>query len=260
MGDWPVLSHTRFAQDDVTPSTYRVVMSASGSPDTKGAYTQLVASAPFDIGGLILSFQFNNNSSQLIDIAIGGAGSEQIVVPNLLVAGFGGSGSHFIAQKFVPIVIRKGSRIAARFAGNAGNAFFNVKTLMMQLGGFALLQPPQKWQDWGTVTSGSKGTVLTGGSAHVKGSYAELIAATGLTSRWVIVNYGGGSVTDIATDIAIGAAGSEQIIFPNLYTTNETAAPYLLLPWYVRKGSRVAARCATAGAAQTVQLQILGGT
>lgn len=262
MGDWPILQHTKFAQDDVSPGTYKVVLSASGSADTKSSYTQLVASAPFDVGGLILCCQINNNSSQLLDIAVGGAGSEVIVVPNLLVAGSGGSGVHFIAQKFVPIFIRKGSRIAVRFAGSGASAFFNLKTLLMQLGGFALLQPPQKYEDWGTVVSGSKGTVITTNTTgNVKGSYAQLIAATGLTSRWVIMSYGIGSVADLATDIAIGAAGSEQIIFPNWYTTNETAAPYLLLPWYVRKGSRIAARAAqgSAGAA-TVGLQILGGT
>lgn len=259
MADWPVLSHTKFANDDVSPSTYGVNVNSPGSAHTKGTYTTIVASAPFDVGGLLIQAQINTNSRQFADVAIGAAASEVVVVPNVPFMNGGGSGAHSILQKFIPVSIRKGSRISMRQQGQAASPLLKIKMQMLNLGGFAGLQPPQKWEDWGSVLGTTSLTTLTGGAAHTKGAYSQLVALTGLTSRWVIINVGIGTVDDIAVDVAIGAGGSEVVIVPNMYCTNEVIIPYVLLPWSIKRGTRVAGRCAAAGGASTIGLQLLGG-
>ena len=260
MGDWPVLSHTKFSNDDVSPGTYNTVINSPGSANVKGTYTQLVAATPFDVGGLLIQAQIATNTRQLADIAIGGAGSEVVAVPNVPFMNQGGSGVHSIMQKFIPLFVRKGERIAMRQQGFGASPYLHVKLQMLQLGGFAGLQPPQKWEDWGTVLATTDVTRPTGSATpNVKGSYSQLIAATGLTARWIILNLGLGTVDDIAMDIAVGGAGSEQVVIPSLYGTNEVIIPYLLLPWNVPKGTRVAARVAAAGGASAMGIQILAG-
>src|SRR3972149_8806178 len=95
MGDWPVLSHTKFASDDVSPSTYYTSIPRPATQNTKGAYVEFVASTPFEVAGLILEFQNTpwNLSfvNTLVDIAIGAAASEQVVVPDLWIGHISGS-------------------------------------------------------------------------------------------------------------------------------------------------------------------------
>ncbi len=259
MGDWPVLSHTLFSNDDVSPGTYKTALNSPVSANTKGSYTQVVASAPFDVAGILLQAQFNTNTRQFVDIAVGAVASEVVVVPNIPVMNQGGAGTHSIAQKFIPIFIRKGSRISARQQGASGGPFMALKFQLLATGGFPNLQSPSLWEDWGSVLGTTSLTTLTGGAVNTKGAYAQLIAATGLTSRWVMINLGIGTVDDIATDVAVGGAGSEVVVIPNMYSTNEIIVPYVLLPWSVRQGQRVAARCAAVGGASTIGIQILGG-
>jgi len=260
MADWPVLSQTKFGQDDITFNPYVTTLTPNAATHTKSVYTQIVAATAFDVAGILFNSQLSAGASnQLLDIAIGAAASEQIIVPNVLVS-VGGGGGRGTPQKFIPIFIRKGSRIAFRFQSNIGSQFFKVKVLLLSAGGFAGFQPPNKWEGWGVNLATSAGVAVTAsGSANTKGAYAELIAATGLTSRWVILGIGIGTVADMAVDIAIGAGGSEVIVLPNFNLTNENVAPYLVLPWTIPKGTRLAARCAASSGGASIQVHMLGG-
>jgi hypothetical protein len=259
VGSWPVLSQTRFANDDVVPSTYNVVVSSPGAANTKGSYSQIVAAAPFDVGGLLLQGQINTNSRQFMDIALGLAAAEVVVVPNVPMMNQGGSGAHSIMQKFIPLFVPKGTRIAVRQQGSGGSPYLHLKVQLLHLGGFANIEPPTRWEDWGSVLASTDVTRPTGGAAHTKGAYSQLVAATALPTRWVILSVGLGTVDDIAMDVAIGGLGSEVVVIPNMYCTNEVIIPYLLLPWTIPKGSRLAARVAAAGGASSMGIQILGG-
>jgi len=266
MGDWPVLSHTKFASDDVSPSTYYTSIPRPATQNTKGAYVEFVASTPFEVAGLILEFQNTpwNLSfvNTLVDIAIGAAASEQVVVPDLWIGHI--SGSPMPHYRVVPICIRKGVRIAVRYQTpeGAGSATFRLKMQLLQAGGFAAAQPPTKYEAWGEDATASRGTALTSGAVNTKGSYVALVAATAFTTRWVIITMGNGTAgASFATDVAIGGAGSEQVVIPNLFTdhSNPSALASWLLPWSIPKGTRVSARCASTAGTVTQYVHILGG-
>jgi len=245
----------RFQDEDMlTASSTGTALSNSGSANTKGSYTQLVASTPYDAQGLLVCLTTNAvaaGQSYLIDIAIGGAGSEQVIIPNILVDPSGATGELGIAAYF-PIPIPAGSRIAARQQNSTTTGALRVGVVLMA-GGFFGMPLGGRCSDLGTDTSTSGGALIDPGtSANTKGSYTQLVAATahdikllGLaitdnkdTSR---------SSTTWLVDLAIGGAGSEQVVIPNLLVSSVSSrnmrpawiGPF---PFSIPSGSRVAVR------------------
>lgn len=108
--------------------------------------------------------------------------------------------------------------------------------------------------------------LTSGGSAHTKGSYVELVSALGFTATAVqIVVVRTSSSQVVLLDLAIGAAGAETVVVPNLITDNwaggasastHHGAAHWTLPLAVPSGSRVAARCATSSASQSVWVAV----
>lgn len=140
---------------------------AAGSANTKGSWTQIIASAPFEVFGIAV--QVTNNSSAggerhgLWDIGIGAASSEQVIASNI---GFGAATVNIPTQPtpqeiFLPIRIPKGSRIAMRAQNSTASQTSNV--LMTLYGGYT--EPP--WRVFagadciGADTATSKLTALT---------------------------------------------------------------------------------------------------
>jgi hypothetical protein len=90
--------------------------------NTFGAWTQIVASAAKEYAGLFMlwddSTQNGNQISFVYDVGIGASGSEIAVLPKLRISG--GSLGAGACGVFHPIRIPSGSRLAARYEGNAG--------------------------------------------------------------------------------------------------------------------------------------------
>lgn len=110
-----------------TPTTI-----TTGLANTKGSYSQLVASSAKDYIGFVLCVDNAANSgmpafSFLIDIAIGGAGSEQAIVPNFY---FDPSGMDDVTLAFYfPINIPSGTRIAARAQASGASKTLGISLL-----------------------------------------------------------------------------------------------------------------------------------
>lgn len=94
-----------------------------GTANTKGVYSQLVASTFGDIGGIFATFDQQNTASgtaslayYLIDIAVGASGSETVIVPNIPMSVFiGGTITQFGGYlPYIPVQIPAGSRISVR--------------------------------------------------------------------------------------------------------------------------------------------------
>lgn len=97
-----------------------VAVNAGASANTKGAWAEITSSTADFIKGLLVQIDENANTilttgQFLIDIGIGGAGSEVVIIPNIPAATH--STDDFIAYShtdFYPIEIPPGTRIAAR--------------------------------------------------------------------------------------------------------------------------------------------------
>lgn len=99
-----------------------------------------------------------------------------------------------------------------------------------------------------TPTVNAAGTTITAhASINTKGSYTELFSATTYDSYgfWLATNNSSANATDTSMllDIAIGAAASEVVIFPNYLCGYRTGiGGMIFVPLFIPKGSRVSAR------------------
>lgn len=112
-------------------------------------------------------------------------------------------------------------------------------------------------------------TVTPSASAHTKGSYAELVAATSYDAVgfWLTVDmapHSAGGNSYLLT-LAIGGAGSEQPIVDNIFFTNVLASGsgrpvplQVYVPLAVPAGSRIAAsiQCETASNTATAKVSV----
>ncbi len=103
----------------------------SGLANAKGAYSQIVVSTARDYAGIMVGVdtdQADRTDVYLIDIAIGPGGSEQVIIPNLVLKSVGGSLGPAPCPGPFYIPLPAGTRIAARSQA-VGAAAIMVLTL-----------------------------------------------------------------------------------------------------------------------------------
>jgi hypothetical protein len=153
---------------------------------TKNAtYTQLIASTAYASWGIMVyvgntGTLASTNYRVLVDIAIGGAGSEQVIIPNLLAGNSAPSGSTSVggSQYYFPICIPAGSRISATAQANTTAKTVHVAVYLFQH------QIPGAWYgqrvtDYGTSTATSSGTSMSPGN----NAYATDVSLTASTTN-----------------------------------------------------------------------------
>lgn len=228
MSDWALASGFRSETFGATSgaTTKGGTAVTGGAADTKGSWTQLAAATSFEATALLLAVNtFYSDTNYLLDIGIGGAGSERVVIPDVLVALANGTALNVL----LPVAIPVGSRVAARCADRYGGSDIYPSVTLLG-GGFVNPSPYQNVVAYGVVTSGSTGTTVdAGGSANSKGSWTQITSGTtrahkGLMVAAVRPDFAiqlGASYYQLS-DIGIGASGSEQILIPNLrYESNQ---------------------------------------
>lgn len=230
-----------------------------GAANTKGSWAQIIAATArvYDAIELRLKDDDGNGGGQtyLVDIGVGAAASEIVIVPNILVdnARVQSVNGQII---IVPISVPSGVRLAARCqeVGGAGtraievslNGFSGGSQGPMGLGGAAY--------NYGAVTASSNGTLIDpGATANTYGAWTQLTAATSKRHRWIAAVFGMNQQTgalagnDWEIQIGVGAGGSEIVIGHAISGFGGTANT-IILPNYQRyvdipEGTRVAARC-----------------
>ena len=232
-----------------------VVITSHASAHTKGNYSQLIASTPSTLHFLTIAGDYADGPYDwLFDIAIGAAGSEQVILSNLQMSTLSGI-SYRGAPFCAPISIPAGERISARCQSSTGN-----KNMYLGIIGYVLdfmkveLSPPLTY---GANTADSGGTQIDcGAAAYTKGAYAQLVAATVRDHQGIVLGFGnilnaGRTAGFFKVDISIGAAGSEfikvQDIGVGVSNSNNIPNPLfsIFYPVKIPIGSRLAARCSS---------------
>lgn len=230
----------------VSATTTGVVVTASATPHTPGAWTELVASLSADVGfGYFLAggIAANNvNTASIVSIAVGAAGSEV----ELFSFACGGTGT----PPGVPVFIPRGSRVSARI-----QSLVVSKTATV----YWLLYPPRldslpssKLVTMGLDLGASLGTAFGTSSA-----WAQVTAATAQPFRGLAI------VVSVATTgaasafplfrVGVGAAGSEVSVGEWYLQSSSTEAlsTFASLPVppvmrHIPAGSRLAVSNSTA--------------
>jgi len=229
-------------------------VSPSATANTKGSYAQLAASTGIDACLMIVEVAPTSGlGAYSIDIAIGGAGSEVVIAPNLVVQN---AFSLTIPHVFVvPVQIPAGTRIAARCQSATASDSAIAVTAQLFAGSFSQMEGAAGVEAIGFVSASTQGTTIdAGGTANTKGAYVQLTASAArdyVGFFFVVDNLNANSSLSSNAqllDIAIGGAGSEVVIEPNYQIRRNNSGIAVLPPVSpifaapIPAGSRIAAR------------------
>lgn len=238
---------------NATASNARPESHTTGSANTKGSYNETIASTGFDAFGINISVApvLNANSDRLVDIAIGGSGSEQVIISNILCANIGDTQIH---HGFWPLKIPASTRMTHRGQATSTNQGTCVGFTILGGGFVGHHASCSVCETLGAATGDSGGTSIDpGGSAGTKGSYVQVPSATTTArrSRWMAIGIGNqNNAARVAAnwllDVAIGGAGSEVLILSDLHLHSEVSAisPAMIgpFPFAIPEGVQLSAR------------------
>ncbi len=255
MSDWPFRGEGQRTQTvgmTTSGSTTPTELTEPGSTNTKSAYTQISPGLSFDAAGILVTVfaTTNTNRTYLVDIALGAAGSEQVLINNLFCSVANTTNARYF---YFPVAVPAWTRIAARYQVT-GSVTSDIRVAVT---GFA-----QGWfaaESYGRVitlgaTAADSGGIqlVHPGVAHTKGAYSQIAASTSASISALLIALGNSDGDYSLTgqqcfmDIAVGSAGAEQVLLPNLYfkSTGFQFYPEIIgpLPAQIPANSRVAGR------------------
>jgi hypothetical protein len=202
----PRMGASTLTEDNVgvTSAEYGTSVAAHATTaHTKNAtYTTLIAATSYVAYGIFVGFHTTSTAatreSFLVDIAIGGAGSEVVIIPNLLAGNQAASGttSHMGSYYFFPIRIPSGVRISATCQSDtAADTVYTAVHLLQH-------PMPGRWYGsrvtaYGADTATSTGVSMSPGSS----TYATDVNLSASTTNPI-------KYLQIGTDLYTNAAGT----------------------------------------------------
>lgn len=240
------------------PYVLAVTPAFRGSANAKGSWVQIVSSTTDATDLMVVQLAMDSGSGGgqcfLVDIGMGGVGSEVVIVPNLLLDCSRGIGQNGFTLA-LPIEIPSGVRISARCQepGGAGSRSVNVG-LTLYSGGWNMDKAVAgSVVDYGTNTGTSNGTLIDqGGTAGTFGSWVQLTASTSVDHNTLSMVFGldqqtsAPATSNFEVEIAIGGSGSEQRIGRAAFAmdsgSNGSKPNGFIIPVQIPSGTRIAAR------------------
>jgi hypothetical protein len=241
-----------------TPSTtqWGTRLTASGTPHAKGSYSTL-ATATYDVFGFWLGINGTTTSATrtdgMIDIAIGGAGSEQVILPEFL-CGWRNVPSIGPQVVFIPIFIPRGTVIRGRMQALIASDTVDVM-LFLNGGGSALPGPLFSGADaYGTSAASSIGTSHTPGNTGAESTAANIGSTLSKHYGAVMLQVQGSLATTTMTAIAYHwelQVGSTTVTewYSCSNTTEAVQGPYPPAPFFASlpSGSQLQVRAEGSG-------------
>lgn len=189
---------------------------SSTTAATYGSWVELKASTGIEATHLIVTIADPNGADQIdVDIGIGAAGSELVIAEALFMRADGYVRNNGMTYS-IPLRVPAGVRVAARMRGAAASR--SCKVAVLALAGDSPFGSFQKME-----AIGGTYTVTTGYTAHTKGAWAQIVAASkyykALHVVWGLIDYASNQTSTSLMDIGIGASGSEIVTIPDLHAT-----------------------------------------
>lgn len=250
-----------------------VTVTGDGVAHTKGAWSQIVASTSADctlLDVLVTSDTFASatDTSTLLDIGVGAAASEVVVIPDIPIGYFQATAGVMLLYRF-PVSIAAGSRVAARLQGAQTTKTASVGVRLNRLPNN--LEPARYVTTYGTTAASSLGTTIAyPGSLNTKSAWVQLTASTTERLAAIVVGLQAGADTSVAAgnqfvDVGIGAAAAETVLVADIYSKTTTNSETLACPESmfvyavdVPVGSRLSARAAYSANTNTVDVTVHG--
>lgn len=248
-----------------TPATTSPLGNTPGAINTKSTWQQVVAATSFDVAGVTIIPNITNivgaATNMLLDIGVGAAASEQVLISNMLG---GGSGSlrQNQSQVFFPVSIPKGQRVAWRLQSNP------ARTLRI----YIFFHGGASWAPWplysgvdciGADTSTSSGLAHTAGNTGTESTWTNIGSVTARQYRAVqLVVQTDTSITvgDLAYHAEIGYSSTTIAEYWFATDTNERCGnifPFMPHPVNIPTGTQMMIRAECSGTGEALQYGIL---
>ena len=172
MPDWgDVAEGQRYQSIGQNLATTSGIQVNAGNSVKPATYTTIAAATAFGASGIYVNIVNSSPGRWLIDVAVGAAGSEVIVIPD--IAYETPRTNERANQLFFPLSIAAGSRISARARGAAASTAVYMSVTIV---GGALMQTFDTVLAYGITIGSTYGTsVDPGATANVKGAVTALL-------------------------------------------------------------------------------------
>lgn len=255
-------------------------VTAGGVAHTKGPWTEIIASTDTPMAEIVLLVQSATGTSgaglrgTLLDIGIGGAGSEVAIVSNIDI------GRTSAPQSYrIPMSVQAGTRIAVRTQSLTPSIVFSVQLAASTAPSFAVYFGGD-WiyagvgtssQTWGTSTVNSLPTpVSTPGAINTWSAWTQVEASTAARLRYLLILPSGPNAANWSAaptalfDVGVGALGLETSILDagaiafSWNTTELVARIPLLIGVDIPAGSRLSVRYQATDVVQAATASLVG--
>lgn len=275
MADWSMHSDGQRYQtlDRPEAGPLGTTLTGGATAHVKGSWTPLTAPTDFDATWLALTVHGLQSATSppaviqaMIDLAVGAAASEVVVLENLYWSQAALPAAQDLSSTLlVPLAVPAGTALSARMQTVAGApATLNFSATLLA-GGWAASAPSQVAETWGATTAGTTGVNLTPG-VGVYGSWEDLTTSSARKADWLVLDLvlpgsfpAAGYTHHYVVDIGVGAAASEVVLIPALpvaFDSNgvATLAFSPALPVAIPAGTRVAARVSSPSAGPNIHI------
>lgn len=219
-------------------NTMGTVLTASATPHTLGSITQIIASTTYEAEWFRI---YVNNSAvsatitdQLLNIYVGGAGSEVLFIDSLLCGWAAPVASGAATIYWFPVRIPRGTRISGALRALIASDTVQV---MIDYG----VSNGEHWvgggiETLGADTANSRGTAVTPGSTS-DGSWAT-IGTSGRRYRYLMPGIAGNNDTSLVAETIAWDVGSSSAVYQNMAdfwtydSTSENQGPWLPRGWW----------------------------
>lgn len=254
MPDLPTIAGGPGDTGSTPGSSTGVTLTANASNNTKAtSYTTLIATTTYVSNWLLVQCgRSSAAASFLIDIAIGAASSEQIIINNLFHQIPAATTQYHAKSYLFPVRIPAGVRLSARCQSSTGSTTMDIA---VQTISSPISAPPGMTlvETIGADTTNTRGTTLDTGATANTDVIAQLTAATTQPYRWMCLAVGNrtdeawGGERNFLIDIVTGAGGSEVEVIGDLLCTGAANVDHptpgaFSFPVAIANGARVAAR------------------
>lgn len=215
---------TRLASHITSTSAEGVTVTASATAHTKGSWTELIASTSFAAQGIWVMLNNTGTSNiatpLLVDIGIGAASSETVLIPDLQGGQAQLWSNGFLGQcYFFPLRIPGGVRLSARCQATIVSDTVNVGVWL--LGGSSV---PTAWTGtrvtaYGVNAAASSGASYAVGATNAWGAASQIVASTTNPIRYIQVGLDAALDTSVSNSrslLRLGTGATPTYFVENL--------------------------------------------
>ena len=228
MGDFALGGGSHVFSSGAGTNSQGLTLTSSATADTLGTIVELITSTENDSNSMsimLTEYTFASAApvSFLMNIYIGGSGSEVALVENIHFYSDNSAANYSLCQFDFPVRVPSGTRISADVQTDTAAADAVMIIAQFRAGGFQSSRGCSEIVSYGANTATTNGaTVDPGATINTKGAWAEVEASTAQALRGFTLSMGSNlnNATDSANwliDIGVGGSGSEVVIAENIY-------------------------------------------